>query len=342
MAKFKQITLIALLALTFLKGNSQPLKLEQLKENTFVIKSDGKPSATTLAWSKYPDSWENQIKIESHKSPDTLNLMSAHPFIKSTLNGKDYYCSQRLISLEGAVNFRDLGGYATKDGKQVKWGKIYRSADISKLTDEDLNVLSALHIKIDCDLRGDKEVEVAPDKIPSETERISLPAGSENVGAGISSYVKYMKNEASADSMITAMYSKTDHLQKKYKPMFDHLLSLGTDEALLFHCSAGKDRTGIGAALILYSLGVNEDVIYQDYEATNLYRKASNEQYIKALSTQGVSEKGARRLMAADRKYLKATFDSLKRQYGSVEYFLQLEIGLTTEKVNILRKICLY
>jgi len=71
--------------------------------------------------------------------------------------------------------------------------------------------------------------------------------------------------------------------------MFDRLLTLGTDEAILFHCAAGKDRTGVGAALILYALGVDENVIYQDYELTNLYRKASNEQYIKAMTARGVS-----------------------------------------------------
>jgi protein-tyrosine phosphatase len=244
--------------------------------------------------------------------------------------------------LQGAINFRDLGGYSTNVGKQVKWGKIYRSADISKLTDKDLKTLTELNIKFECDLRGEKEYEAAPDKLPDGIERIALPAGSENVSPGMSGFIKYMKSEATADSMIMAMYSKTDHFQKKYKPMFDRLLSLGTDEALMFHCTAGKDRTGIGAALILYALGVNENTIYDDYEATNIYRESSNKQYIKALTAYGISEKAAQKLMAADRKYLKATFDSLKKQYGSVEFFLQSEMGLTMNNLKILREKYLY
>ena len=129
--------------------------------------------------------------------------------------------------------------------------------------------------------------------------------------------MKYMKDPVRADSMIMALYKRTDHLAKKYKPMFDQLLLLETDQALMFHCTAGKDRTGVGAALILYSLGVDEKDIYADYEATNIYRKEANDKFVKSLAAQGLPESSARSLMAAKPEYLKAAFDAIKKDYGS-------------------------
>src|SRR5208337_4007853 len=223
---------IACVSFNMMIGSAQPLTLEQVNGNTYLMNLQGKLEQNELTWSTYPDSWKDPIIIEMKKNQDTIKLNSVHPLIHLHTQGESYYFSQRLISLKGGINFRDLGGYVTRDGKQVKWGKIYRSADISKLTDDDLNVISTLHIVLDCDLRGDQEVAAGPDKIPTGVERLYLPAGSENMG--MSDYLKYMKTETTADSIMMVFYSKTDHFQKKYKPVFDRLLILGNDEAVLF------------------------------------------------------------------------------------------------------------
>jgi protein-tyrosine phosphatase len=342
--KIKTTPIVLFLVLASLQNSfSQTFSITTIKDSVYHISYKGNAKAGNISWSTLPDSWKNSKQLTVKTGNDTLKLETTHPLvlIKTEANKSEYF-SIRAIPLQGAANFRDLGGYKTKDGKEVKWGKLYRSADISKLTENDLKILSAIHVKVDCDLRGPKEADIAPDKISSSIERIFLPAGSENVGGGMQDYAPFLKSEHTADSMMMAMYSKTDHLQKKYKPMFDRLLTLGTDEALLFHCTAGKDRTGIGAALILYALGVDETVIYEDYELTNFYRKASNEQFIKMLTSKGVSENAAKVLMSADKKYLKATFDAIKKQYGSMELFLQNEMGLNKENQNILLKKYLY
>jgi len=168
-----------------------------------------------------------------------------------------------------------------------------------------------------------------------------LSAGSENVGAP-GSFMKYLKNPTAADSMIMAMYKRTDHLSKKYKPMFDQLLTLETDKALMFHCTAGKDRTGVGAALILYALDVSEEVIFQDYEATNFYRKNGDEKMIKGMLAMGISEPAARSVMAAKPEYLKAAFDAIKAQYGTIDAFLEKEIGLDAGRRKHLQSNLLY
>jgi protein-tyrosine phosphatase len=332
---------IAIAFASIITGTAQPVTVSESSANNYIIDVKATSTKYKLVWNSAPDSWSKAQAISIKASPETVVLASAHPILKLKDKKETFYAAPRGIMLKGAANFRDLGGYTTTDGHQVKWGKIYRSADISKLIDDDVKVLQELNIKMVCDLRGEQEVATAPDKLPVGAERILLSAGSENVG-GAASYMKYMKNPASADSMMTAFYTRTDHLAKKYKPMFDQLLALETDKALMFHCTAGKDRTGVGAALILYSLGVDEKTIFQDYELTNEFRKQSNEQYIKMLTAQGLPEASARSMMAAKPEYLRAAFDSINKTFGSMDAFLEKQIGLDKEKINALRAKFLY
>ncbi len=343
--KFNRTFLLVMFLAVQLFAHAQitEVKINQLKANTYsVTVMPDLLKRSKLEWSNTPDTWTSAQPLKLRSTVETVELLSAHPIIKLE-NGRvrPVYASPRALMLEGAVNFRDLGGYVGKDGKQVKWGKVYRSADVSKLTDGDLKILLGLNIKMFCDLRGPVEIEAAPDRLPEGTSWINLPAGSEQAGSA-NSYMKYMKNPASADSMMMAFYTKNDHYRDKYKPMFDQLLALENDKALMFHCSAGKDRTGVGAALILYALGVNESDIVKDYEATNEYRKGANEAFIKKFTDHGISEKAAIAMMTANPKYLKASFDSLNKKYGSVDTFLELEMGLTTDKKILLQSKLLY
>ncbi len=338
----KKIILCSFLLLfAFILTDAQELKISKVKENTFAIQLTGFSKKNKLVWTSLPDSWKKAKLLKLKSDQDTLTISSAHPILKLVEKKKAYFAAPRAVDLQGAINFRDLGGYLTKDGKQVKWGKIYRSADISKLTDKDLEVVATLNIKMVCDLRGQKEVDTAPDKVIPGSDHILLSAGSENVG-GAGSYMKYMTSPQRADSLIRSFYTRTDHLKAKYKPMFDQLLSLEPDKALMFHCTAGKDRTGVGAALILYVLGVSEETIMNDYELTNQYRKALNEQTVKMMTAQGMPESSARSMMAANPEYLKSAFASIASKFGSVDKFLKNEIGLTAEKKAELKKKFLY
>src|ERR1700743_3048572 len=103
-------------------------------------------------------------------------LLFAVTLIASSTFAQVADSAKRKVVLQGAANFRDLGGYATADGHHVKWGEIYRSADISKLTDADLNVLKSRNITYDVDLRGHREAATAPDKLNPGMDYILLPA----------------------------------------------------------------------------------------------------------------------------------------------------------------------
>jgi protein-tyrosine phosphatase len=244
---------------------------------------------------------------------------------------------KRHVILQGAANFRYLGGYETKDGHHVKWNEIYRSADISKLTNADLAVLKDRKITYDVDLRGRQESAQAPDKLNPGTDYILCPAGSNNVGSMMKSMAT-IKGKG-GDSLIMAFYSRIDSLADRYKPFFNKLLDLPANQGLVFHCTAGKDRTGIAAALLLYSLGVPYDTIIADYEATNYYRNAEN---VKAMAQMGkymhVDKDVAKSMMAAKKEYLDATFTEITKQYGSVDNYLKTQIGLDDQKIALLKK----
>jgi protein-tyrosine phosphatase len=320
-------------------SQGQSFTIQQVHDSLFVVATGATVKKKEVTWTISPDTWKPDHRLAIKSDHDTTVIGSSHPILKlKSSTGKSMYTAPREIKLQGAINFRDLGGYRTSDGHEVKWGKIYRSADISKLTDSDLQKLMALNVKMVCDLRGEKEITDAPDRLPAEAKHIDLTAGSENMGG----FRESLTSSERADSMMRAFYGRTDHLGKKYKPVFDELLHLEPDQALLFHCTAGKDRTGIGAAFILYALGVPEMDIYKDYELTNEYRKASNEQALKGMTAHGIPESAARTMMTANPAFLKATFDAIKKQYGTTDAFFEKELGVTADVKQKLRSKFLY
>jgi protein-tyrosine phosphatase len=244
---------------------------------------------------------------------------------------------RRAVTLQGTSNFRDLGGYPAAGGKHVKWGHIYRSADISKLTNSDLQALQSRHVALVCDLRGPQEVAQAPDRLPTGARRLELPAGSEKIDPRLLSGGAKTINR---DSLMRAVYTTISFFPAKYKPMFDELLALPGNEAMLFHCTAGKDRTGIGAALVLSALGVDRRTILKDYAATDTYWQAGREQSLQRMAQAGMpadAVNAVRPLLAANPAYLAGTFAVIDKQYGSVDKYLATEMGLTPKKLAALR-----
>jgi protein-tyrosine phosphatase len=246
--------------------------------------------------------------------------------------------SRRQVKLRGAVNFRDLGGYTTTDGHHVRWDRVFRSADISKLSDSDLVVLRDRHIGTIVDLRGVQESKKAPDRLNPGTDYILCPAGSDNALGDWMKTLATIRSASGGDSMMRVYYGHTEFLADRYKPFFDKLVGLPGDQALLFHCTAGKDRTGIGAALLLYALGVPYETILDDYTATNYYRSAENDKMVQSM-VQGmhISEPVAREMMGARQEWLATTFDAIRQQYGSIDNFLKGPVGLDDAKIRQLR-----
>ncbi len=239
----------------------------------------------------------------------------------------------RLVHVKGAINFRDVGGYKTKDGKEVKWGKVYRSADVSKLTDTDLDTLEARNIHTVIDFRGVKESAAAPDHLLPDTDYTLSPAGSDSL-PNMQDMVKRMQK---GDFLID-FYTNTQYFGSRYKPLFQKLVALPEGESLMYHCTGGRDRTGMATALFLYILGVSKETIEADFVASNIYLKSMNSKMFESLKQNPeVDVDALQKAMALKPELIQAMFTAIEREYGSVEVFFNKELGIGAKEIAILR-----
>ena len=173
--------------------------------------------------------------------------------------------------LEGATNFRDLGGYRTGDGRTVKWGMLFRSNGLYALTDGDLDYLTRRKFRLVCDFRSAEEQTTAPSRLPADDppEMLSLSVRPE---AGDRLRVLAMSGGTRVADIVAAYEAVYRAYARDHHGQFGAFLARLADAEsypAVFHCMAGKDRTGFAAAMILAALGVSSEVIFEDYLLTN-------------------------------------------------------------------------
>lgn len=235
--------------------------------------------------------------------------------------------AERLLPMAGGYNFRDLGGFKTKEGKYVKWGKIFRSDDLNNLTDSDLKYLANIPLVSIVDFRSEKEIKEAPDKLPSSVVK-DYPL---SITPGNLSSTDDIKNltPVQIDSIMMAINTSfvTDSAYiEQYRTYFS-LLQNEKDVPLMFHCSAGKDRTGMGAALVLFALGVDEETIFEDYLSSNRYL---GNKYAKLIE----ENPNMKSLFQVKTEFLKAGIDQMKKDHGSVENYLTNVLNVDIPKMR--------
>ena len=228
----------------------------------------------------------------------------------------------RHLNLAGASNFRDLGGYPAKGGRYTRWRLLFRSNHLGALTADDIELLSALGVKSAFDLRGAEErlptlcrhEGIAVHSLPIEP--VMMAALRERLAAG-----KPLTAEVTAELMRESYRNYVRHNTASYKTLFAHLLD---DTApLVIHCTAGKDRTGFAAALILKSLGVSDDLIVEDYLLTNrFYRRA------EAGVSNELPEEVRAVLGSVEASFLIAALDTVRSDYGDLEAYFEAGLGL--------------
>jgi protein-tyrosine phosphatase len=262
-------------------------------------------------------------------------------------HGEQREVSIRHLPLEGTPNFRDLGGYETTDGHFVRWGTIYRSGVLSNLTAGDFVYLNQLDIHVICDFRTPQENSTAPEIwIPgSNVEHVSLPIGSgskKDNSTSMDSILATNPSPAELKAWLTKVYGGFAFTNApEYAKVFaqlkeDHL-------PLLYHCTAGKDRTGVFSALLLLVLGVPEDAVLADYELTNKYLlhgmsdDASKKMLNSNPSLAHLTLEQRKVLMAADPEYLKSTLRQIDAKFGSFDNYRRTELGLSDNDVERLR-----
>ncbi len=251
---------------------------------------------------------------------------------------------QRLLPLQGGRNFRDLGGYRTKDGRQVKWGLLFRSGAMSGLTPADFSYLNTLGIRSVCDFRDTRERKAEP---------VMWPAGSaptvfaDDYDMNSNGMIAAMRNigsltpEQARQTMAATYPQLLVTFNSQYRRMFAQLLA--GNAPLAFNCSAGKDRTGVAAALLLTALGVPRETVIQDYLLTNRY--LDSDKMLKSGKVTGdwakVPAPVLRMFMNADRSYIDAALKVLDQHRGGADGYLRDELNLSHADIVKLRRMYL-
>ena len=263
-------------------------------------------------------------------------ILSAAVLLPALLFAQLADSTKRLAPVEGAMNFRDLGGSKTQDGREVLWGKIFRSDAINKLSDQDVVWMDEAGIHTVVDLRGEAEAKAAMDRLPANTDYTLSPAGSDKL-PNLKDMAALFKEK---DFLINFYSQGIETYGKKYRPVFVKLLGLEEEEAVMYHCTGGRDRTGMQSALVLYALGVPYETIEADYLASNVYlSRRSNGGYDKKKIAQalGMTEKEIDDKMALTPQALAAFFNAIKAKYGTVESFLQEEMAIGPKEIRLLK-----
>lgn len=243
----------------------------------------------------------------------------------------------RHLPIEGAPNFRDLGGYRTGDGHRVKWGLLYRTDALSELTDNDQRYLERLDIQRIVDFRVPDEAAQAPDRLPQSLAPRYMPMPVMFNGQNYNNFVKQLMNGDTKDLHLDKLLVDANRLfVEQGTPLFRDWLHglMQTGGAQVFHCTAGKDRTGFAAAIFLLSLGVPEQTVMQDYLASNQYLREKNERSIwkmRIFSLFRADTDGVQQLMGVDPAYLQSAFDAMKKNYGSIDNYLREGLGVDDE-----------
>lgn len=256
--------------------------------------------------------------------------------------------AERIIPLTGAANVRDLGGYQNKAGQFVRFKKVVRGAAISDLTAEDASHLEAYGIVKVVDFRSSKEQEKAPDALIPQAENIFLPIFQENQEVSAAPKTLMEQVEAGLDAAqqmreVYRQFVQAAYSRQAYRQFIDILLeNEQPDQGVLFHCTAGKDRTGFGAALILAMLDVDQETILQNYLETNQQMVTKRAEMLQQAQQAGASEamlKGIQEVMQADQSYLAESFATIGKEYGDVSGYLQNGLGLSKRDLTDFRKL---
>lgn len=247
--------------------------------------------------------------------------------------GMELIAGQRL-PFEGVVNFRDLGGYPSDLGGTVRYGRVFRSDRLDRMTASDHQRWAELGIRTIYDLRRTEEREVAPDPFPNEHVCIisSLEAkGHPKLGEE--------PPEAEGADLLRALYRGIlDHAGTDIGRIFRGIVDPQT-APVVFHCTAGKDRTGMVAALLLEWLGVPRELVLLDYERTNDYRaEAAERDTFERLVAQGMAPEAAAGLLSAPRWAMEETLVELDADFGGVERWLREQAQLEDAVLNSLRE----
>lgn len=258
----------------------------------------------------------------------------------------------QLIGINSGRNFRELGGYKTLSGKTIKYHKLLRTAMLATLDDNDLDFLKNYGVKYDIDFRSKQEVTKHPDRVPAGAKYEFDPVFSEdltNSSKSLDDLEVAAKDNPNFgfDHMLFAYEDmvKSNSAKKAYRKFFKYLLqNTKADNVVLFHCTAGKDRTGFAAILLLTALGVPLRQIKKDYLLTNITTKDFVNNMIEREKKRGLSKNVLQSIydiQTVQPEYFDHAIKVMNDEYGSVNNYLREVMKLSGSDIMKLRSIYL-
>lgn len=280
----------------------------------------------------------------------------------STTQARENLTINRVVEIDGTFNFRDLGGYHTDDGRTVKWRKVFRSAQLHSLSEEGISTLASLGIKTVMDLRFYEETDNYPTilrALPSaqffnwDDEVFSPKGGESEATTGDRMRRSWRDSLDSNDPAVVREAMRSNYPTKLYshRAIYRRMLLrlIEGNSPLLFHCAAGKDRTGVAAALILSLLGVDNKQIIEDYMLTQNLIEGRMEAWLAGGATNQEQYQGFQKKLSeqpsemlkpvfeADRSYIDTLLDYVEYTYGSFEAYALQQLELDHGQLGELR-----
>lgn len=302
--------------------------------------------------SSKPDLSDATLAVNASSSP--VEVDAGKPgqrmyFLLKPDHGAAVEVSFRHLPLEGARNVRDLGGYTTVNGSTVKWGSLYRADELGHLTDTDLTYLEQLQVKVVTDFRSADERTRLADRWPATPVAVNdwnpLDPIAGGDGKSMQAFQRQLFANPDPANVRQLMVDIYRHLAidgaPAFRATFQTLLNNGTP--MVYHCTAGKDRTGLFSAFVLLTLGVPRDVVTEDYLLSNQYTlspEAINRMtrmLSAAPNAPTLSPEAARALLGVDKEYLDAALAAIDLKYGSFDQYRREALGVSDAEAEQLR-----
>jgi protein-tyrosine phosphatase len=261
--------------------------------------------------------------------------------------GAPLIIADRSVNLATAPNLRDVGGYRTVDGRWVAMGLVYRSDQLDRLTDRDFAKLSSLGLRTVADLRTESERRAGPDRVPTGAEHLILDVAADSkdsLGGDMRAGLAAIQSGRGAEMLTAANreFVSLDSARHAYQQLLRRIAA--TDGgATLYHCTAGKDRTGWATAVLLTLLGVPRETVMADYLASNAYLADKNQATLVALanSARPISPAHLEPVLTVRAAYIDAAFAEVERRHRTMEAYVRDGLGIDDATVARLREAML-
>lgn len=257
---------------------------------------------------------------------------------------------KRHISLEGQSNFRDIGGYKTTDGRTVKWGEVYRTGELPRLSDEDVEILKKLDLQMVHNFLLEEEIaQRGQDRLPSFTQLVENPikTSADDLVLAVLEARKTGDFSVVPPDLNTEVHRVLAREGREEYAAMLRALSDPDNRPFAFHCSHGVHRTGTATAILLSALGVPWETVREDYLLSNTYRAEENNKRIQELTKEAAKTLGVpmaevdttnmKAFYILQGDYIDGTLEVIQQEYGSMDEYLLKGLGLSREEINTLR-----